>query len=117
MKVVLDGILEKLSTLNDGSVKLSICTQEMDATNGAQIFGLRGKYLKVLLSDTNITEPEAILIDEAKVKDGRKIKTHSQRLRAVLFRLHEQTAPDTDFEQFYNEKMEGLIEHYKQKLQ
>lgn len=116
MKIIVSGILEKLSTLNDGSVKLSICTQEMDATNGAQIFGLRGKYLKVLLSDNNITEPEEILIDEAKVQDGRKIKTKSQQLRAVLFRFHEQTKPGVDFDQFYNEKMDGLIEHFKGKL-
>lgn len=117
MKIIIDGILEKLSTLNDGSVKLSICTQEMDSSNGAQIFQLRGKYIKILLSDSNISEPEQLLIDEAKIQDGRKVKTKSQRLRGVLFRLHEQTIPDTDFELFYNEKMEAIIEHYKQKLQ
>src|SRR3990172_7788089 len=116
-KIILDGVLEKLSTLADGSVKIHFNTQELDNSNAATLFQFRGKYVKFLISDTNISSPEEILIDEVKIQDGRKLKTKSQRLRAVLFRYFEQVKPDVEFEKFYEEKMESLIEHFKSKLE
>lgn len=117
MKIVLSAVLENLSTRNDGSIKLVFATQEMDSAMAGQVFQFRNKFCKVLISDSNITPLEEKLIDEENVQDGKKIKTQSQRLRAVLFRLHEQTSPQIDFDTWYKEKMESIIEHYKTKLE
>lgn len=43
-------------------------------------------------------------------------KTPSQRLRGVLYVLWEQTGKSGDFETFYRQKMEGLINLIKNKL-
>lgn len=46
-----------------------------------------------------------------------KPKTHSQRLRAVLFLLYEQDAKGyVTFESYYADLMERIINHYKTKL-
>jgi len=117
MKIILAGVLENLSTRNDGSIKLVFATQEMDSSTAGQVFQFRNKFCKVLISDSNITPLEEKLIDEETIVDGKKVKTQSQRLRAVLFRLHEQQAPQVDFDTWYKEKMEQIIEHYKTKLE
>ena len=116
MKLVLSGTVENISTRNDGTLKFTIGSQEVDSSQAGNLFQLRNKYIKCLLSDTNITHIEQSLIDEEVIKDGRKIKSKAQRLRAVLFKLHEQTQTNQTFDEFYNERMEGMIEHFKSKL-
>ncbi len=52
---------------------------------------------------------------EVKKTDG---KPPSQRLRAVMFKLHKQLGgKDADFEGFYITKMEAIIDHFKDKLE
>jgi len=46
----------------------------------------------------------------------KKPKSQSVRLRAVLYRLWEQEDQVSDPEEFYNIKMEGIINHFKNKL-
>lgn len=116
MKLVLSGTVENISTRNDGTLKFTIGSHEVDSSQAGSLFQLRNKYIKCLLSDTNISPIEQSLIDEEVIKDGRKIKSKAQRLRAVLFKLHEQTQTSQTFDEFYNERMEGLIEHFKSKL-
>jgi len=115
MKLILDGVLENLSTRQDGSVKVSFATQELAPEQGASLFQLRGKYCKALFSDSNITELESVLVDAEKIT-GTKKKSQSQRLRAVLYRNHEQSGFDIDFENYYHTEMERIIEHYRNKL-
>ena len=45
-----------------------------------------------------------------------KTKTPSKRLRATLYVLWQQTGEQGDFEVFYREKMEKLIDFVKNKL-
>lgn len=45
-----------------------------------------------------------------------KPKTPSQRLRGVLYRLWEKDESDISFDQFYEDKMEVLIEYLKEKV-
>lgn len=116
MKIVLTGILENISTRSDNSVKLTVGSQEMDAADAGNLFVLRNKFIKLLLSDNNISPMEETLIDEQKLKDGKKVKTKSQRLRAVLYRVWEHSETGLDFDTWYDEEMEKIISHFKQKL-
>lgn len=43
-------------------------------------------------------------------------KSKSQRLRSVLFILWKQEGEQQDFKDFYSQKMESLIQHFKDKL-
>lgn len=116
MKTIFTGILENISTRSDGSLKITVGSQEMDATDAGNLFVLRNKFLKILLSDNNISPMEETLIDEQKLKDGKKVKTKSQRLRAVLFRVWEHADSNLDFDTWYDEEMEKIISHFKTKL-
>lgn len=116
MKIVFTAILENISTRTDNSVKLTLGSQEMDSSNAAQMFELRNKFVKILISDNNISPLEDKLLDELKLKDGKKVKTHSQRLRAVLYRQWEQENTGIDFDTYYGNKMDAAIESVKSKL-
>jgi hypothetical protein len=116
MKLVIESVVESIKTRVDGSIVVSLSTQEIDPSRAATLFGFRGKFIKTLLSDTNITGIEEKLIDEEKVADGKKLRTKSQRLRSVLFRIWESVGEPGDFTNFYNEEMNKLIETFKQQL-
>src|SRR3990167_1128786 len=116
MKIVLDGLIEGLNTRNDGSVKVVFSTHELDANKGGELFQLRGKYCKALFSDTNISKVEEELIDKTELAQTGKQKTHSQRLRSVLFVLYQQKGLTISFEDFYKTEMEIIIGNIKAKL-
>ena len=116
MKIVLETIVESISSRVDGSISIKIGTQEMDSSKVGELFSLRGKFVKTLISDTNISTLEEELVDSTQITAVKKNKTESQRLRAVLFRLHEQGEIQVDFEEYYKNQMEILINHFKGKL-
>lgn len=117
MKIVIAGILEGMRTRADKTVALTFGTQEIDSSVAGNLFQMRGQFGKLLFSDTNITAPEEAIMDSTEIQDTRKIKTPSQRLRAVLFRVHEQSGGDKEkFDEWYKIEMERIIEHYKAKL-
>lgn len=115
MKIVLAGTLENISTRVDGSVRITFGTQEMDSSKAGDLFQMRGKYTKCLLSDTNITDMEANVVDAERVV-GTKKKSQSARLRAVLFVAWEQSGLQIPFEDYYRTETERMIEIIKAKL-
>jgi hypothetical protein len=117
MKIILESIVDSIASKVDGTISIKISTQELDPTNAGNIFALRGKFIKCLLSDSNITKLEEELIDNTILVSGKKNKSESQRLRAVLFRIHEQKDITEDFEIYYKNEMNKIIEHYKSKLE
>lgn len=118
MKIVLDGLVESISSRADGSVKIVFGTQEMDPKQAGDLFQLRGKYSKLLMSDSNITHEEEIAVDETSIKDGKK-KTKSARLRNIIYVVWNMSALKNKmpFEVYYNTEMERLIDEFKAKLE
>lgn len=114
-KIILETILESIATRVDGTMKITLSTQEIDPATAVNLFQLRGKFCKSLISDSNITKLEEELVDSTPLVSGKKNKSESQRLRAVLFLLSQQM--QQDFEPFYKQKMEDLILHFKSKLE
>lgn len=116
MKIVLEAVLEKIGTLQDGSVKISLASQEIDAQQASTLFTMRNKFMKVLLSDTNISPLEENLVDAQELQGGKKTKSHAQRLRGVMFKVHEKMNIQQDFDQWYKNEMENKISAYKEFL-
>lgn len=116
MKIVLSGTVESIKSRADGTISIGLSTQEMDSTAVGNVFGLRSKYVKCLLSDSNISPLEENMIEETAIADASKVKSRSQRLRGVLYRVYETLHTDQTFEQYYADVMDKLIAHYKQKL-
>ena len=113
MKIILDGIVESLNTRVDGSVKIVFSTQELDSGKGGELFQLRGKYCKALLSDNNISKLEEEIVDKTEMAQTGKQKTASQRLRSVLYVKWQQSQSVIKFEDYYKTEMEMIIENIK----
>lgn len=117
MKIILEATIEGISTRVDNTISIKIGTQELEPSSCVQLFQMRNKLVKILLSDSNISKVEEELIDSEVIAQVKKNKTSSQRLRAVLFRVNERNGGNEEtFEAFYKGEMEKLIEHYKKKL-
>ena len=116
-KIVLGAVVEGISSRSDGSFKIVIGTQEIDKNQVADLFSLTNKFTKILITDGNISPIEESLVEATKMSGGKKAKTPAQRLRSVMFRIHEQQGINQEFEQFYSAEMERLIEQYKEMLE
>jgi len=113
--IQISGILESITTRKDGTLKLIFGTQEIkDHSSIANLFSLVHAYGYCLFSPQKIKE-EDVKIPEF-VPEFKSDKTPSQRLRSCLYVLYEQQKPDIDFDSWYKQKMEKIIEFVKEKL-
>lgn len=114
--VIFEGGVAKVSTLADGSLSLTIHTQELPEETMMRVFQLRKKPGMVLISsDDKITEEELNAVEEFTTDYEFNGKTPSQRLRAVLYRVWESSpkAQEFDFTLWYDAQMNRIIEKYK----
>lgn len=112
---LLPAIIEKISTLKDGSVSLTIYTQELSPQKAAELFGLRGKLATVYLSPADITSKELQLVDS--IEPDLPGKSPSQRMRNVLYVIWKQEPEGfKEFPQYYESKMNAYIETLKQNI-
>jgi len=97
-----NATVDKISSMKDGSVKITLVTRELDPTTFAELI-------------MNVNK-EVVQIDIP--EDSSDTKTPSQRLRGVLYRVWEQNEKDkfSTFELFYRHKTEQLITHFKEQL-
>ncbi len=110
--------ITKVETMSDRSIKLIVRTQELMASDKAELMELDNQlgHFVFAPAEERITEAD---IPTEKLERGEK--SPSQRLRAVYFRQWEQMevkpgAKKPDFELFYRVKLERLIEAEKGKL-
>lgn len=98
----------------DGSVTLKqVTAQEIETKDFADIDAYRGQMGWLMFKPNEFSEAD-IPKDNADVEG----KTHSQRLRSVLYVLHQQNGGDPkDFRQFYEQQMERFIDKVKDQLQ
>jgi hypothetical protein len=105
--------ITKVETMEDGGLKLTVKTQEIVPADKGEVMELHNKIGYFVFSVTGIKEED--IPDEPIEFEGQK--TLSERLRNVLFRLHEkQNGKPEDFEAYRQKVMEKLISHYKAKL-
>ena len=119
------GIITKIITMADNTLRVQTDCQEMNFENEAILMKLRNKYGYFLFKegDPFIEKDLLNLSDLPPIKKGDKEKTDSQRQRAVLYLLWKQGdkkdlfGNDCDDEIFYHQYMNKIIEHLKSKLQ
>ena len=109
--------LEGYRSMKDRTLKLSFETNELTPEQMANIHYSLNKFGFLAFSPDALATQELTEIDNLKVEYSDTGKPPSQRLRAVLYRLWEQTPEGyKTFNDFYNSKMEVLITHFKDKL-
>ena len=113
---MLPTIVSGIRSLKDGSVSVTLETQELSPAKAGELFSFRGKVTMTYLSPKDIiTQREMDRVDN--VDSEVKGKSQSQRIRAVLYRVFEQNSEGfKTFEEFYKVKTEKYIEHLKSKL-
>ena len=116
--IVIPSILASYQSLKDGTLKLVFETNEptidqvVSIAQGVQSFG----YLAFKKDQFKESETKALESLESNYNEFGKTK--SQRLRNVLYRNFEQDKEGYDvFDDYYNNKMEKLIIHFKDKLE
>lgn len=111
--------ITKVETLLDRTLKLTIHTQELTASDKAILFELQNKIGWFVFAEA-VLEPED-LVDLPKIKpEFRSEKTPSERLRSVIYVYWEQKGGKKalgDFDSFYKNYIEKIIENIKEKLQ
>jgi hypothetical protein len=112
--VKLPAILSGAQTKVDGSVKLTFSTRELDGTDSAALFGLANKECWLLIAPDDSLD--SVDVPKAKPDSGTGQKTPGQRLRAVIFVYWKQAGAQGDFEEYYRQRLERLIEQFKAKL-
>ena len=106
------AIITSIRSKGDGSLGLNLSTPELKAEEKVEFIKLQNVNLDILLSPLDEMEAPKYKIDKEL-----EAKTPSQRLRGVLYILFEQSGTSGDFEDFYREKMNQIIEKLKEKLE
>lgn len=114
--IILPVIVENITTRKDNTVKITLGSQEMSPASAAELFRLHNKLAACYLSPKEtISNQELSQVDSIDVDLGGK--TQSQRIRSVLYILWQQKPEGyKDFDSFYKNKTEKIIEHYKNQL-
>lgn len=114
--VQLQVLIAGLATKVDGSIKITLETREFKPEEATKIFSLRNQEAWALF-DVNEMSEEDVKLPTEKADPAVGAKTPSQRLRAVLYRLWEQSKSGVDFESYYRMNVEKVIEKFKEKLE
>lgn len=117
--IILKATIDGIRTMKDRSLKITIVSQELKPEHSSLLLSLQNCLCDVLINDKEISESEMQLLRDNKwsIEDVPGMKSPSQRLRAVMYKLWQQgDGGYRDFELFYANRMEQLIEHYKGKL-
>ena len=114
-KIQLAVVINSVSTLSDGSFKISVGTPEMSDEEGAVLLSFRKKQGYMLFSETSVSEKD-LEVPEVETEFPQD-KSPSQRLRNALYVLWEtKTDKSKPFETLYREQMEKIINKVKDKL-
>ena len=109
--------VEKIETRADRTVKVILGTRELTPSEMAELFAYSNNEVKAYLSDKGVSEEIIDEIDSVELDIAPTVKSPSQRLRGVLYRLWEQDNEGyNDFNLYYLNKMEKFIEWIKNKL-
>lgn len=113
MKTLLPVQLNPISRRKDKSVKLSFETRELTPEETLTLMAMEGEEGWILFSSNQDIKEEEI--PDANADLGQK--TQSTRIRSCLYKLFMQDVNEKKylgtFENYYKDKTEKIIEHYK----
>lgn len=113
--LILPTYVENISTRKDKTVKITLGTQELSPSKAGELFQLLNTLAITYISPKQISQTELDQVD--KLNPEFEGKSQSQRIRAVLYKLYEQSNEGyKTFDDFYRAKTELYIEHLKNKI-
>ena len=108
--VIITGVRSKV----DRSLGITLSTPELSTEERSEFMNLQGVNCKALFepTDTDSTPSE---VYEVKKDVGQK--TQGQRIRAVLFILWKKDGEKEDFETYYRNQTDKIIDYLKGKIE
>jgi hypothetical protein len=111
--MLLAATMENVSTRRDGTIKLTLGTQEISQGKAGELFTMQNKILAIYLT-LKETVPQSVMDQVDQIDIDMPGKTKSQRQRNVLYRIWElQKEGHKTFESYYSAKMEEHINNLK----
>jgi hypothetical protein len=112
--IMIPAVLETLSTLKDGTIKLVFETNELRPADVGILFSYRNNYGYLAFKPETFSKDEVEIVENLKCAEFDGEKSESKRMRNVLFRLWEQNKHGyDDFNLYYKYRMANLIELLK----
>lgn len=108
--------ISKITTMEDRVLRLQVDCQEMTTEDEAILLGLRDRLGWFLFAENSKDIQPEDMVDLPEIKTEKGQKTDSQRLRAILFVYWKQQKREEDFELFYKQYINKVIENIKSKL-
>lgn len=117
MGILIQGQIENVTTRKDGTIKLTVGMQEFPPEKMGELFSLNNKLINTYISSKGIKQDMIDEIDKATVDILHTVKSPSKRLKAVFYLLWEKDSSGyDDFELYYRNKMEQVLDFYKLKI-
>jgi hypothetical protein len=107
-----NAVITSITAKVDGSLGLRVGTPELSPTEKAEFMELQN--VNLIATFKPLDEPEA---PELVIDKELGTKTPGQRLRGVIFVLHQQAGVTSSFEDFYRDYMEKIINRVKENLE
>ncbi len=115
--ITLSAQIEGIASRADKSWKLTLGTQELTPVEIGTIGAMQNQVCFVAINPNPFTNDEREMIQNTKAELADSGKTHSQRLRGVIYmNWHNDTEGYAEFHDYYIVKMEKIINHFKSKL-
>lgn len=105
------SILTRVSSMVDGGLSVGFHTKELSPEEKAQVLTYHNRSGWLVFAENEVPDTEL-----PKGDADLKQKTPSQRLRAVIYVLYQQSHSSVPFAQFYEDFMDGLIIQTKEAL-
>jgi len=115
--ILLPAVYEGSRDLKDRTKKLTFNTNEITPEQAAQLQIMVQQFVYVGIKLEPFTRDQQDMLADLKADFDGFGKTPGQRMRAVLYKLWEQSSEGyADFNLYYNFKMEQYISNLKSKL-
>lgn len=113
MKTVqLNAIITGVRSKVDKSLSLTVSTPELTTNERSEMMNYQGINCNLTIEPLD-SKPEGVEV----INKELETKTKSQRLRSVLFLNWKQENSEETFDQYYGNKMEYIINKFKEKLE
>lgn len=115
--IIFPAQLESYRSLKDKTIKVVFETNELTPEQMMGVAGSLQQFGYLAFKNEPFKNNEKEVIENLKTDYEDNGKTPGQRLRGVLYVNYEKTAEGyKTFSDYYNAKMETIINHYKSKL-
>ena len=117
--LLISGQIENVTTRKDKTLKLTIGTNELNPEQVKELIIFNQHFVWIALKTEEFRQAEQDVVDNISCDiEISSLKTPSQRLRGVFYKLFSQDNKGYDsFAMYYEVEMEKLIQNFKNKIE